>query len=64
MTKPKACKICNKIYEEGEKCPRCGAKESTDSFKGRIVVVNPEKSEIAKEMGITVPGKYAIRIGK
>ena len=62
MTKPKACKICNKIYEEGEKCPRCGAKESTDSFKGRIVVVNPEKSEIAQKLNIKDKGNFAIKV--
>jgi len=61
MTKPKACKICNKIYEEGNKCPNCEAKESTDSFKGRIVVSNPEKSEIAQKLNIKSKGNYAIK---
>lgn len=58
---PKACKICNKIYESGEKCPDCGAKESSDSFKGRIVVVDPEKSEIAKKLKIKGKGSFAIK---
>lgn len=61
MTKAKACKICNKIYEKGDKCPNCGAKESTDSFKGRIIVANPEKSEIAKKLNIKNKGDFAIR---
>ena len=60
--KSKACKICKKIYEEGDKCPKCGAKESTDSFKGRIVVVNPEKSEIAKKLKINSKGNFAIKV--
>jgi len=51
MAKAKACKICKKIYE-GEKCPRCESKESTEGFKGRVVVVNPEKSEIAQKLNI------------
>ena len=59
--KPKACKICNQIYETGEKCPRCEAKESTDSFKGRIVVLDPEKSEIAKNLNIKDKGNFAIK---
>ena len=58
--KPKACKICNKIYE-GDKCPNCDSKESTDSFKGRIVVLNPEKSEIAKKLNIKGKGNFAIK---
>jgi DNA-directed RNA polymerase subunit E" len=58
--KQKACKNCNKIYE-GEKCPKCSSKESTDSFKGRIVVFNPEKSEIAKKLNIKEKGNFAIK---
>ena len=61
MSKPKACKICNKIYEEGSKCPKCESKESTDSFKGRIVVSNPEKSEIAQKLNIKSKGNFAIK---
>lgn len=60
MTKPKACKICNTIYE-GEKCPRCESKEFTDSFKGRIIVKDPEKSEIAQKLKIKEKGEYAIK---
>ena len=60
MTKPKACKICNTIYE-GEKCPKCDSKESIEGFKGRIIVQNPEKSEIAKKLNIKEKGEYAIK---
>ncbi len=60
MTKPRACKICKKIYE-GEKCQDCGAKESTDSFKGRIIVFDPEKSEIAQKLNIKSKGNFAIK---
>jgi len=60
MAKQKACKICNTIYE-GDKCPNCNSKESTDSFKGRIVVLDPEKSEIAKKLKFTKKGEYAIK---
>ena len=60
MTKQKACRICNTIYDEGDKCPSCGSKESTDSFKGRVVIMNPEKSEIAKKLNIKEKGNFAI----
>jgi DNA-directed RNA polymerase subunit E" len=59
--KQKACKICNTIYETGDKCPKCGSKESTDSFKGRIMVLDNEKSEIAKKLNIKGKGNYAIK---
>ena len=60
MTKPKACKICNRIYE-GNKCPECATSESTEGFKGRIVVLNPERSEIAKKLNIKTKGNFAIK---
>jgi len=58
--KSKACRACNRIYE-GDKCPGCDAKESTESYKGRIVIVNPEKSEIAKNLNIKEKGNFAIK---
>lgn len=61
MAKPKACRLCNTIYDEGDKCPKCGSKESTDSFKGRAVIINPEKSEIAKKLNIKEKGNFAIK---
>ncbi|MCK4647582.1 DNA-directed RNA polymerase subunit E'' [Candidatus Pacearchaeota archaeon] len=60
MAKQKACKICNAIYE-GDKCPRCESKESTESFKGRIVVLNPENSEIAQKLNLKNKGNFAIK---
>jgi len=60
MTKPKACKICNTIYE-GEKCPKCESKESTENFKGRIILLNSEKSEIAQKLNLKDKGNFAIK---
>jgi DNA-directed RNA polymerase subunit E" len=60
MVKQKACKICNTIYE-GNKCPRCESKESTESIKGRIVILNPENSEIAQKLNIKNKGNFAIK---
>ncbi len=60
MAKSKACKICNTIYE-GDKCPKCGSKESTESIKGKIVVLDPEKSEIARNLNLKDKGNFAIK---
>ena len=60
MSKPKACKMCNTIHEE-EKCPKCESKESTEGFKGRIVLLNPEKSEIAQKLNLKDKGNFAIK---
>lgn len=61
MAKPKACKICKRIYETGEKCPDCDAKELTESFKGRVYIFNSEKSEIAKKLNVKKKGNFAIK---
>jgi len=60
MAKEKACKNCKTIYT-GTKCPKCGSEESSDSFKGRVVVFNSEESEIAKNLKIKEKGSYAIK---
>lgn len=61
MPKNKACKICKTIHETS-KCPKCDSKESIDNFKGRIIVLNPEKSEIAQKIDIKQKGNFAIKI--
>ncbi len=61
MSKPKACKQCKSIYS-GAKCPKCGSEEGKDSFKGKITVLNPEQSEIAKKLNIKEKGEYAIKV--
>jgi DNA-directed RNA polymerase subunit E" len=61
MAKTKACRICNTIVEEGDKCSACGSKELTEGFKGRIVVLNPEKSEIAQKLNLKEKGNFAIK---
>ena len=60
MAKSKACRLCSRIFE-GEKCPACGPKESTESFKGRVVILNPEKSEIANKLNIKVKVNFAVK---
>ena len=61
MVKEKACKVCKKIYE-GVECPDCGSKESSESFKGRVFVLNPESSEIAQKLNIKKKGNCAIKV--
>ncbi len=62
MAKEKACKQCKSIFE-GSKCPKCGGLEYADTFKGKIIVLNPEQSEIAQNLKIKEKGKFAIKLG-
>ena len=62
--KGKACRQCRKIIEEGSKCPECGGTAFTTFWRGYVIIVNPEHSEIAKKMGITTIGKHALRLSR
>jgi len=56
----KVCKKC-KLFVDGNECPICRGNQFTESWKGRIIITNVEKSELAKAMGIKVKGEYAIK---
>ena len=62
MASQKACKQCKAIFE-GAKCPQCGSAEFVDTFKGRLIVLNPDTSEISKNLKINKKGAFAIKLG-
>ena len=61
MSAKKACKLCKRIYEEGN-CPSCGSNESVKDYKGIVVVFDPQNSEVAKSMKLITAGEYAIKV--
>jgi DNA-directed RNA polymerase subunit E" len=61
VSKEKACKNCRFIYE-GDLCPNCEKKEFSDNFKGKVEIIDPEKSEIAKQLNVNKKGIYAIKL--
>ena len=58
----KACKNCRVIIAQGEACPLCGSANLTTKWNGYVVILNAEKSELAKKLGITANGTYALNI--
>jgi len=58
----KACNMCRAIYDSNE-CPVCKSNQSTTNWKGRLFITNPEKSEIAKKLGMKKSHEYAIKLG-
>ena len=58
----KACKKCKVLVEGSDKCPLCQSTQLVESWKGQIVILKPEESEIAKKMNIKEKGTYAIKI--
>jgi len=59
--KKKVCKKCSVFIEEGNQCPICQGTQLVESWKGRIIVLNCEESEIAKKLNIKQKGEYAIK---
>jgi DNA-directed RNA polymerase subunit E" len=58
--KKKVCKNC-KLFVEGQECPICKGNQFVTNWKGRIAVLDAERSEIAKKIGLKVKGEYAIK---
>lgn len=61
MVKKKVCKKC-KIFVSGDSCPICKGKKFSTNYQGRVNVLDPEKSDIAKKMDIEKKGDYAIKV--
>ncbi len=59
----KACRKCKALVnKEANICPICGSSDFTDEWEGMVIIIDPENSEIAKMLGITKPGRYAIKV--
>lgn len=61
MAKSKVCKKC-KMFVDGSSCAGCGGNKFSTNWQGRISIIDPEKSDIAKKLGIKVKGEYAIKV--
>ncbi|MEM4268327.1 MAG: transcription elongation factor subunit Spt4 [Candidatus Woesearchaeota archaeon] len=59
--KKKVCKSC-KIFVEGNECPLCKGQSFSTTWLGRVFIIDANKSEVAKRMGTTVKGEYAIKV--
>ena len=57
----KACTDCKRIVEDSDECPVCKNNVLSNSWSGLVVVYDSD-SEIADEVGVQTPGRYAIRV--
>ncbi len=59
----KACRKCKALVDRNtSECPICGSREFSEEWEGVVIVLDPEKSEIAKLLGVEKPGRYAIKV--
>ena len=55
------CRECHRVVE-GDSCVICGTGNLSEDWAGYVVIIDPEHSDIAKKMGITVSGRYALKV--
>lgn len=56
-----ACRKCKTLTTE-KVCPNDGSTELSNERSGLIIVINAEKSQVAKTLGIVKPGRYALKV--
>nr|WP_315909718.1 transcription elongation factor subunit Spt4 [Halapricum hydrolyticum] len=60
------CRECHRVQDsdisEEDACQACGSTSLTEDWAGYVVIAHPEESEIAGEMQITEPGRYALKV--
>lgn len=60
-----ACKNCGTLSPKGTKvCPECGSTQFSENWSGIVIVLDPEGSMLARELGISRPVMKAVMIGK
>ena len=57
----KVCRECHRVVEGGA-CVICGTANLSEDWAGYVVIIDPEHSDIAKKMNITMPGRYALKV--
>lgn len=55
------CRECH-IIVQGSVCPICNSTALTSDWSGYVVIIDPENSQIAKRLGVKIPGKYALKV--
>jgi DNA-directed RNA polymerase subunit E" len=57
----KACRTCH-LISYGSICPSCEATNLSDDFSGIAIIIDSERSVIARKMKTKRNGRYALRV--
>jgi DNA-directed RNA polymerase subunit E" len=61
MARELACRKC-KGLSAGKVCPICNSTDLSTTWAGLIIILDPEKSEVAKTLNIVKSGRYALKV--
>ena len=60
---PYVCSECHLVLEDGvDVCPRNPDARVSLEHQGYVIIMNPNRSEIAKRLKMDQPGKYALKV--
>ncbi|MEL0330659.1 MAG: transcription elongation factor subunit Spt4 [Candidatus Poseidoniales archaeon] len=60
---PFACGECHLILNDGvDQCPRHPSANVSSDWTGYVIIIQPERSEIAERLKVEQPGKYALKV--
>ena len=60
---PFACGECHMSLNDGvDQCPHHPSAPVSSDWTGYVIIVNPERSEIAKRLQVDKPGRYALKV--
>ncbi len=57
-----ACRKCKMLNTDKNVCHNCKNKELSDEWSGLVIILDTAKSNVAQTLGITVPGRYALKV--
>ncbi|MDY0386862.1 MAG: transcription elongation factor subunit Spt4 [Methanolobus sp.] len=55
------CRECHRIIN-GQTCVICGSSNLSSDWGGMVIIIDAERSEIAKKMDVKMPDKYALKV--
>ena len=60
---PFACGECHMILNDDvDQCPHHPSAHVSSDWTGYVIIVTPERSEIAKRLQVEKPGRYALKV--
>jgi DNA-directed RNA polymerase subunit E" len=61
LAREQACRKCHALTHD-KVCPNDKSNELSEEWSGLIIVLDPKNSNVAQTLGITVPGRYALKV--
>jgi DNA-directed RNA polymerase subunit E" len=55
------CRECHRVLT-GQTCPVCGSSNLSSDWSGLVIILDPQRSEIAKRLGVDMADKYALKV--